>query len=84
MNDCPFCNSPERILTENRHAFVIHSNPCKTENHLLVIPKRHVLEPRHLTHNEMRDIYTLITALQPKLALWRLRYATKLPPFHAA
>lgn len=66
-SECPFCNCGERILKENRTAFVILSNPLKTENHLLVIPKRHTEVPWGLTPKELEDIFSLLFEIQPKI-----------------
>ncbi len=67
MHQCPFCHSEERILISNETAYVLLSNPLKVENHLLVIPKRHVELPWELTDTERTDIFTLVNQLQPKL-----------------
>ena len=46
---------------------MILSNPLKVENHLLVIPKRHVEMPWELTDVERVDIFSLINAIEPHL-----------------
>ncbi len=64
---CPFCNSKERILKENDHAFVLLSDPHKVPGHLLVVAKRHVEKPWELTHDELADIFDLIFFIEQKV-----------------
>jgi ATP adenylyltransferase len=41
--DCPFCDIPQsRIIAENRLAYVIRDAYPVTNNHTLIIPKRHI------------------------------------------
>jgi ATP adenylyltransferase len=58
--NCPFCNTGERVLKENGYAKVILSDPRKVAGHVLVIPKRHVEKPWELTASELQDIFELI------------------------
>lgn len=67
MNDCPFCQSDERILKENNNAKVLLSNPRKVPGHFLVVPKRHVEQPWELTHDELTDIFDLIGLIEQKI-----------------
>ena len=42
-NKCPFCSvSPDRIVFENDHAYVVRDGFPVSEGHTLIIPKRHV------------------------------------------
>ena len=65
--DCPFCESKDRILKENKHAFVLLSNPRKAPGHFLVIPKRHIDKPWDLTTDELQDIFELIFFIEQKV-----------------
>jgi len=65
--DCPFCNGKDRILKDNKLAFVILSNPRKVTGHFLVIPKRHVEKPWHLTKAEVVAIFELVLFTQKRI-----------------
>lgn len=65
--NCPFCSSTERILKENKYAFVLLSDPRKVLGHFLVIPKRHVEKPWELALEELVGIFELIGLVQKKL-----------------
>lgn len=54
---CPFDKplDQERIL-ENKHAFLTYALAPYHPDHLLVIPKRHVLKISDITDKEMQDI----------------------------
>ena len=67
MNSCPFCEPKERVLKENKRAYVLLSNPRRIEGHCLVIPKRHVEKPWEITGDELQDIFELIRFLQKKI-----------------
>lgn len=65
--DCPFCNSDERVLKENEHAFALLSNPRKMPGHFLVMPKRHIEQPWELTETELKDIFEIIFFIEKKI-----------------
>jgi diadenosine tetraphosphate (Ap4A) HIT family hydrolase len=65
--DCPFCESKDRILKANKHAFVLLSNPRKAPGHFLVMPRRHVEKPWDLTKDELNDIFDLIFFIEQKI-----------------
>jgi diadenosine tetraphosphate (Ap4A) HIT family hydrolase len=67
VENCPFCNPSERILKENDHAIVLLSNPHKVPGHLLVIPKRHVVQPWDLLPQEIVGIFDLIFDIERKI-----------------
>jgi len=69
---CPFCEAGERVLKENKHAFVLLSNPRKVPGHALVIPKRHVEAPWELTAEERCDIFALLDDITQKLIAGKL------------
>jgi histidine triad (HIT) family protein len=66
-DNCPFCNTTDRVLLDNDHAKVILSNPHKVPGHLLVMPKRHVEKPWELIHDEITDIFDLIFVIEQKI-----------------
>jgi diadenosine tetraphosphate (Ap4A) HIT family hydrolase len=65
--ECPFCNPTQRVLKENKLAYVILSDPRKVPGHFLVNPKRHIEEPWELTKDELADIFELIFFVQKKI-----------------
>src|SRR3546814_6369400 len=67
MKDCPFCNSKERVIRENDHAFAVLSNPRKMPGHFLVMPKRHIEKPWELKPEELQDIFDLIFFIEQKI-----------------
>lgn len=67
MNNCPFCESKDRVIKENAHAVVILSNPRKVPGHVLVVPKRHVEKPWEITPEERLAIFELIDEMEQKL-----------------
>lgn len=73
---CPFCSEEEihdRIIAETKHAYII---PNKTsydlwevrtvEDHLLVIPKRHVRSLKELNAEERADIMDILADYEDK------------------
>jgi diadenosine tetraphosphate (Ap4A) HIT family hydrolase len=64
---CPFCEPTQRVLKENRLAFVLLSNPRRVEGHFLVIPKRHVENPINITDEEIVDLFKLVKFIQSKI-----------------
>lgn len=66
--NCPFCNIQDRVIKENKLAFIILSNPRKMPGHFLVIPKRHVEKPWELTQDEVLAISELIFFTQKRIA----------------
>ena len=42
-SNCPFCSiSPDRVVMENDHAYIVRDGFPVSEGHTLIIPKRHV------------------------------------------
>lgn len=61
LKKCPFCNlEQETIIKQNKHAIITLSRAPYTKDHLLVIPKRHVLRLNELKEKEKRAIDKLI------------------------
>jgi diadenosine tetraphosphate (Ap4A) HIT family hydrolase len=53
-NNCLFCNIPKnKIITENEFAYAIRDKFPVSEQHSLIIPKRHVDEYFNLTTDEL-------------------------------
>lgn len=60
-NFCPFCNlKKELIIKKNRFAVLTLARAPYTKDHLLIIPKRHVLELKDLKRKEKDSIMNLI------------------------
>jgi diadenosine tetraphosphate (Ap4A) HIT family hydrolase len=57
---CPFCGLENRILKTVKHAYLTYALAPYAPNHLLVIPKRHVVSFLKLTKAEEKDIDTLL------------------------
>lgn len=67
VNDCPFCDTSDRIIKSNEHAALILSNPRKVPGHALVIPKRHVEKPWEITPEERLAIFELVDETEQKI-----------------
>ena len=67
---CPFCN-PEVIqresLLQTLHTNVLANFKPSVDGHILVIPSRHVVTPRELTHEEALDLHTATEEAKEKL-----------------
>ncbi len=58
---CPFDSpKPEDIISQNKTAYLTYSLAPYVPDHLLVIPKRHVLRILELTHEERDDVDNLL------------------------
>lgn len=68
---CRFCNIETkeigRALTVLSHTVVVLSNPRLREGHLLVIPKRHVLNLHELSSEERAELFDTAILYQKKL-----------------
>ncbi len=54
MSTCLFCSiPPERVINENKLAYVIYDGFPVTEYHMLIIPKRHASNYFDLTSDEI-------------------------------
>ncbi len=60
-DECPFC-SPQKdfIITENKSAYLTPARAPYLKDHLLVIPKRHVVMLNSLKNVEEKDIFNLL------------------------
>ncbi|MBA3632758.1 MAG: HIT domain-containing protein [Acidobacteria bacterium] len=66
---CPFCNLDHRILDAYNSASCIRDNFPVTENHSLIIPKRHILTVSELSTNELQDVFLLAKKVKSELRL---------------
>ena len=66
-SSCPFCEPKQRVLKENKTAYVLLSDPRKVPGHFLIIPKRHVEKPWEMTPEERADIFELIGFIQQRI-----------------
>ena len=63
--ECLFCNiSKDRIFAENEYAYAIRDGFPVTEQHSLIIPKRHVNDYFGLTTDEIIGCNALLTEIR--------------------
>jgi diadenosine tetraphosphate (Ap4A) HIT family hydrolase len=68
LKKCPFCNLEKSwIIKENKHAILTLSRIPDKKDHLLIIPKKHVLKLNELNFFEKRAINKLINYTYKKL-----------------
>ena len=67
MSGCPFCDGRNGIIKDNPNAFLTYSIAPYHKHHMLVIPKRHVLDFNDLKSEEMSDIIALQKTAQELL-----------------
>lgn len=60
ITNCPFCEGEDRIFIDRKSAFLTYAKAPYHPDHLLVIPKRHVVSLFDLTEEEDMDIDELI------------------------
>ncbi len=60
LNHCPFCESKDRIIKENKLAYLTYSLAPYHKHHMLAIPKRHDHAILDIKKNEMEDILALV------------------------
>lgn len=66
---CPFCMLvKDEILKENKNAMLILAKAPYTKDHLLVVPKKHVLSLTKLNKKEKGDIDNLVDFGMKKLS----------------
>lgn len=62
LKECPFCNlKKEEILKENNNAIIILAKAPYTENHLIVIPKKHVLEIASISKEQKESFEEIVS-----------------------
>ena len=67
-NLCPFCSMPQEFLLEQSDFFFVTlARAPYTENHLLIIPKRHVVLFNDLSRDEVQNLMQLVSKRTEKL-----------------
>lgn len=65
---CPFCDMPkEFILEHSDYFYVTLARAPYIKDHLLIIPKRHVVLFNDLSRDEIQNLMQLITEWNKKL-----------------
>lgn len=65
---CPFCQETHpHMIHENELMYVIPARAPYVEDHLLIIPKRHVILLQELTHPELIALHELVDIRTNKL-----------------
>ena len=61
MKDCIFCNIPkEKIVLESHLSIAFYDTYPVSKGHLLIIPKRHIVDYFDLSPDEKTDIWHLV------------------------
>ena len=60
LTQCPFCDNKDRIIFENKEAFITYAKAPYAQYHILVIPKRHIDSFLELTKSEDAHIIMLL------------------------
>jgi len=61
VRKCPFCAlNKNEIIKENKSAMLILAKAPYTKDHLIIVPKRHVLFLEALTKREKEDVDNLV------------------------
>ena len=67
-NDCLFCNIPSnRIINENKFAYVIFDKYPVTKFHSLIIPKRHFENYFDIDESEIKAVNDLLSDQRNKI-----------------
>lgn len=56
IQECPFCRPERERILENSTAFLTYSLAPYHQDHLLILPKRHIEELLEITEQELKDI----------------------------
>jgi diadenosine tetraphosphate (Ap4A) HIT family hydrolase len=68
LNKCPFCDfNKEEMINENDSAFVMLGRAPYNKDHLLVVPKKHILRLSELNEKERRELFELIFFAQKEI-----------------
>lgn len=65
--ECPFCCSKLTVVVESECSFVIRDQFPVSDDHMLVLPKRHVLSVFDLPVEELNDLWSLVVKVREKL-----------------
>jgi diadenosine tetraphosphate (Ap4A) HIT family hydrolase len=60
VDGCPFCECNDRIFIDKENAFLTYARAPYHPDHLLVIPKRHIVSFLEINEEERLDIDELI------------------------
>jgi len=60
VKKCPFCHDSNRIILENKYAFLTYALAPYSSHHLLIIPRRHVKSFTDLNKKEEKAISDLL------------------------
>lgn len=60
VRKCPFCTDGNRIIKQNKYAFLTYALAPYSSHHLLVVPKRHVFSLGELNKKEEKAISDLL------------------------
>ncbi|MDD3262660.1 MAG: HIT family protein [Candidatus Absconditabacteria bacterium] len=65
---CPFCQETHpHMIHENKHMYIIPARAPYVDDHLLIIPKRHVILLQELNHSELIALHELVDTWTNKL-----------------
>ncbi len=68
QDDCPFCNIPkEYILEKGKYFTVILARAPYIQDHLLIVPNRHLIFLQEMTKSELSSLMNLINKWTKKL-----------------
>lgn len=68
LSGCPFCDLPkDEILEENSSAAVLMSRAPYIKYHLLVVPKKHVVNLVELSEEQRKELFELVFWAQDKI-----------------
>ena len=69
--ECRFCDleikNQQTIIDVRKHCIVIFSNPRLMRGHLLIVPKRHVLNLVDLNEEEQKELFDTTVFYQDKI-----------------
>jgi diadenosine tetraphosphate (Ap4A) HIT family hydrolase len=58
---CPFCNEkPENIVEITNYFYILATRAPYTQDHLLVVPRRHICLIKDLKNKEAKEMYDII------------------------
>ncbi len=67
-DDCPFCNLKEEYLLEKGKYFsVIMARAPYIQDHLLIVPNRHLVYLKEMTKNELSSLMNMLNKWTKKL-----------------
>lgn len=67
-NYCPFCDKEHQYpIEQGKYCYVILARAPYTQNHLLIVPKRHVIHFQDLQQKEEKELWALTDKRVKKL-----------------